>query len=225
MSYSASGRHQRRSQPDRLVGPAGLQRAPDVSTATWTAVVNDIASQMGSTEGSYAAALPVVFAEAAGYGVTFTSEAQVLNYLVRRALATAPGAAVSGTLYLGNTSTPLPQTTVSLADGTGEPQYATTSWYNGQFDIWDVTPGTYELTARGVHASPGPAGRRQSDGQRAVGRGAGRRDPEWEDHQRRHIRPCQRGDGHRDRLRRDTRQWRHGRRTGTTRSPASSRAT
>ena len=61
---------------------------------------------------------------------------------------------MSGTLYLGTTSTPLSQTPISLADGTGEPQYATTSWYNGQFDIWDVTPGTYELTAHGYTPHP-----------------------------------------------------------------------
>ena len=154
MFYSASAVTSADPNPIDWSAQLASSEPPGVSTATWTAVVNDIASQMGSTEGSYAAALPVVFAEAAGYGVTFTSEAQILNYLVRRALATAPGAAVSGTLYLGNTSTPLSQASISLADGTGEPQYATTSWYNGQFDVWDVTPGTYELTAQGYTPHP-----------------------------------------------------------------------
>ncbi|MFZ0249831.1 MAG: carboxypeptidase regulatory-like domain-containing protein, partial [Acidimicrobiales bacterium] len=125
-----------------------------VSAATWTAVTNDISNQMGSTEGSYAAALPVVFAEAAGYGITFSSEDQILGYLIHRALATAPGAAVSGTLYLGNTSTPLAQTNISLADATGEPQYSTISWYNGQFNVWDVAAGSYSLTADGYTPRP-----------------------------------------------------------------------
>jgi hypothetical protein len=154
MSYSAEAVTSADPNPIDWSAQLASSEPPDVSTATWTSVVNDIATQMGPTEGSYAAALPAVFAEAAGYGVTFTSEAQILNYLVRRAFATAPGAAVSGTLYLGNTSTPLSQTPVSLADGTGEPQYATTSWYNGQFDIWGVTPGTYELTAEGYTPHP-----------------------------------------------------------------------
>ncbi len=125
-----------------------------VSTATWTSVVNDIAGQMGSTEGSYAAALPAVFAEAAGYGVTFSSEDQVFGYLINRAMATAPGAAVSGTLYLGNASTPLAGTTVDLADAAGDPQQSAVSWYNGQFNIWDVTAGTYTLTAEGYTPHP-----------------------------------------------------------------------
>ena len=154
MFYSASAITSTDPNPIDWSAQLASSEPPGLSTATWTAVVNDIAGQMGSTEGSYAAALPVVFAEAAAYGVTFTSEAQVLNYLVRRALATAPGAAVSGTLYQGTTSTPLSQSPISLADGTGEPQYATTSWYNGQFDIWDVTPGTYELTAPGYTPHP-----------------------------------------------------------------------
>jgi hypothetical protein len=125
--------------------PAGL------STADWTSVVNDIATQMGSTEGSYAASLPAVFAEAAGYGITFTSQDQVFGYLIDRALATAPGAPVSGTLQ-GAT---LPgRVDLTLSDADGDPLYGTDSWYNGDFNIWDVDPGTYGLTAAGYTPRP-----------------------------------------------------------------------
>jgi hypothetical protein len=117
-----------------------------LSAAAWTAVVDDVANQMGPTEGSYAAALPAVIAEAAGYEVSFASEDQILGYLIDRAMATASGAPVSGTLD-GN-GAPLAQTNLSLDDGTGD-TYGAISWYNGQFNIWDVSPGTYELAVPG----------------------------------------------------------------------------
>ncbi|HWE54116.1 MAG TPA: carboxypeptidase regulatory-like domain-containing protein [Acidimicrobiales bacterium] len=122
-----------------------------MSTAAWTSVVNDIADQMGSTEGSYAAALPALFAEAAGFGVTFSSEDQVLGYVIQRAMATAPGAPVSGTLQ--GAATP-GQDAISLADANGDTAYSTFSWYNGEFDIWDVNPGTYALTVEGYTPHP-----------------------------------------------------------------------
>lgn len=126
--------------------PAGL------SSTSWATVVADIASQLGATEGSYATSLLAVVRDAAGNGVTFVSEAQALDYVVQRALATGAGASVSGTLFLGDDKTPLEGTSLSL-ESVGAPGLGTlltaSSWYDGRFNFWDVPPGIYDLTVDG----------------------------------------------------------------------------
>ncbi|HEV7886939.1 MAG TPA: carboxypeptidase regulatory-like domain-containing protein, partial [Acidimicrobiales bacterium] len=131
--------------------PAQLASAQpeQLSPATWATVVSHLAAALGATQADYARSLRATFPEAESFGVEFASEAQMLQYLVRRQLATDSAAPVSGTLYLHDGSTPLPDVPLHLGDADDPAQHSTVSWHDGRFAFWDVpaTPLPLEATA------------------------------------------------------------------------------
>ncbi len=122
---------------------------PDgMSSADWTQVVSQFGSDFGTTNGAFAFSLVTAFAEAKADGVGLSSETDAIGFLLDEELATDPGAPVTGTLYLGNTSHPLGNVPLVLSDAAGD-EYTATSWYDGRFAFFDVPAGSYELSAEG----------------------------------------------------------------------------
>ncbi len=120
-----------------------------MSPTSWNTVVNDVANELGPTEGTYATALSSIISEAAADGVTFVSEGQALAWIVQQQIDSGAGASVTGTLYFTSLSNVLPRTGITLVSADGTQTLTGTSWYDGKFSFWDVPPGTYNLMVTG----------------------------------------------------------------------------
>ena len=92
---------------------------PTLSPASWATVVNDVANELGPTEGTYATALSSIITEAAADGVTFASEGQALAWIVQQQVESGAGAPVTGTLFFTNTTAVLPRTGITLVSSDG----------------------------------------------------------------------------------------------------------
>ncbi|MDQ1445069.1 MAG: hypothetical protein QOI20_1533, partial [Acidimicrobiaceae bacterium] len=128
--------------------PTGL------SNSAWSTVVASLASLLGPTQDAYAKRLVQTITEADQFDVAFKNEAQVLDYIVQRQLATDPAAPVSGTLYLDDTSHPLSRVAMSLGDPGGDSLLNAISWYDGRFAFWDVPASPQPLHAAGYLPRP-----------------------------------------------------------------------
>ena len=124
-------------------------RPANITDASWTTIVHDVATVFGATDGSYATTLAGMMNQAATDGVTFTTESQALDWALQQVMAEGAGASVSGTLYKGNTTTPFGRTTLELVSADGSQVDTATTWYGGQFNFWGVPAGTYHLVVPG----------------------------------------------------------------------------
>ena len=124
-------------------------RPANITDASWTTIVHDVATVFGATDGSYATTLAGMMNQAATDGVTFTTESQALDWALQQVMAEGAGTSVSGTLYKGNTTTPFGRTTLELVSADGSQVDTATTWYGGQFNFWGVPAGTYHLVVPG----------------------------------------------------------------------------
>ena len=123
-----------------------------ISNASWAMIVSDFGTDIGGTNGDYAQALVGAFDTAKANGVVLVNEAEALDFLVSKEIATAAGAPVSGTVYVGDTAHPLGNVALSLSGPGGV--FDATNWYDGRFNFWDVPPGSYQLAVDGYLPRP-----------------------------------------------------------------------
>jgi hypothetical protein len=133
--------------PINWVNQLATAKPESLSSASWTSVVNAVAAVGGATEADWAHAAVTTINEARGFGVTFGSEAELLDYLVQRALATSPSAPVSGRLVSGDPAAPLGRVDLQLSS-LGAQQTAK-SWYDGRFAFFDVPAGAATVVVPG----------------------------------------------------------------------------
>jgi len=109
-----------------------------------------LTDHMGTNQGSYVSALGQAADRAAGYGQTDATEQSLLTYVIRESIEKVQDAAVSGRVFLADTSHPLGRVQVFLApaDPADTNLYGTVSWHDGTFGIRDVPPGTYWISVR-----------------------------------------------------------------------------
>jgi uncharacterized repeat protein (TIGR01451 family) len=117
--------------------------------AAWTNIFSTIA-----TWGDYVTALDGALVRAKAYGLSLSTEPEVLRFLIQEAVEQVQVAAVSGRVWLGDTNHPLGRVLVLLSkvdpsDTDTNTTFATTAWYDGSFGIRDVSPGTYSLWVDG----------------------------------------------------------------------------
>ena len=131
--------------------------APDqpvsMSSSAWSTVVSDFGRDVGTSEGTYALSLLGAFGQARIYGASVSNQAEAVNFLINKELATGAGSSLTGTLSTAGGFPPGATVPVSLTDPAAD-SYGGYSWYDGTFNFWDLPPGTYSLTAAGYLPRP-----------------------------------------------------------------------
>jgi len=118
-----------------------------------TLIATDIQFALGGTDGELARNVPSMLATAKSHGVTITNESQLFNYVIVQQIDSGSGAPVAGNLYLTG-GAPVGQAVVDLTSTKSGKLYTGESWFNGQFSVWTVPPGTYTLTVPGYIPRP-----------------------------------------------------------------------
>lgn len=117
-------------------------RPPYVSAESWDVIWERFLELVGETGGDYAQALGDIGATDSPYGS--------VQALLDEAIATAPGAPVSGRLRIDGAAVAGANMTLSDAEN----GYPARSASNGKFSFWDVADGSYELRVQGHTPSP-----------------------------------------------------------------------
>jgi hypothetical protein len=143
------------AQPINWTTQLATDQPSDISNASWATIVSQVAKDMGPDTYTYGKNLEEFILAEQSSGLAFANEGAALRSEVEKAIDTTPGAPVSGTLYLGDTSHSLGQTNLQLA-ATNESgtNFTATSWNNGQFSFWDVPPGEYSIVVNGYTPHP-----------------------------------------------------------------------
>jgi hypothetical protein len=139
------------------------QIRPNPTPELWDDAFDVVAAQLGTTYGSFAAALAEAADEARGHSLTIQSARQLLDYMIERAIIFDLPADVRGQLFLNTDGviTPLPRAIVSgIAsfdlDNLEERVSGGRAWYDGSFALRDLPLGELEIVVTG-YLSPDPA--------------------------------------------------------------------
>ena len=92
-------------EPSPKLDSAALEQTvePQSPHPLWQAAWQRVFSDIGPTWGQYVAALDAAVTRAASYGLAFTSDSDVLRFMIQEAIEAVQVASVSGRVYLVDT--------------------------------------------------------------------------------------------------------------------------
>jgi hypothetical protein len=139
------------------------QIRPNPTPELWDDAFDIVAAQLGTTYGSFAAALAAAADEARGHGATIQSVRQLLGYMVERAIVFELPADIRGQLFINTDGviTPLARVRVSallpFVDANPVDDGASNlTWYDGSFALRDLPLGELTVSVRD-YQTPDPA--------------------------------------------------------------------
>ena len=124
-------------------------RPTGLSLASWSKVKSDVASVLGTTDGTFAHRFLELVHQAAADGVIIKSEPQGVLWAVEQQIAEGAGANVTGTVYLGSTTSPLARQGAHPHDIVGKPGLHRHLVVRRSIRLLGRARGTYTLTALG----------------------------------------------------------------------------